>query len=279
MSSLRDLVVVWSSACADFSALAKKLDDLEWSLPTDCPGWSVQDVVAHAAALEAELAGDATPPAEESDAHLGAAQISAAHIKNERGVYTESGVLARRDRTPAQLIAEFDDAVERRTAQLAEEPLDDPEAAPPRTPGNAPWSWATLLRNRPVDIWVHEQDIRRAVGRPGGVDGAAARHTQETFGAALPFVVAKRAGVSPGSTVVVDVTGPVSELYVVAVDPRGRGSLVDVEPTEPVARLTMNSETFTILGAGRRDPAALPVKIEGDAEVAHRVMAAMAVTP
>jgi uncharacterized protein (TIGR03083 family) len=280
MSSLRDLVVVWSSACADFSALAKKLDDLEWSLPTDCPGWSVQDIVAHAAALEAELAGDTAPPAvDESAAQISAAHVEAAHIKNGRGAYTESGVLARRDRTPAQLIAEFDDAVERRTAQLAAEPLDDPDATPPLTPGHAPWSWATLLRNRPVDIWVHEQDIRRAVGRPGGVDGAAARHTQETFGAALPFVVAKRAGVSPGSTVIVDVTGPVSELYVVAVDPRGRGSLVDVEPPEPVARLTMNSETFTILGAGRRDPAALPVKIEGDEDVAHRVMAAMAVTP
>jgi uncharacterized protein (TIGR03083 family) len=276
MSSLRDLVVVWGSACADFSALAKKLDDLEWSLPTDCPGWSVQDVVAHAAALEAEVAGDAVPPA---DVDQTAAHIKAAHIKNERGVYTESGILARRGRTPAQLIAEFDHAVERRTAQLSEEPLDDPDAAAPLTPGNAPWSWATLLRNRPVDIWVHEQDIRRAVGRPGGLDSAAARHTQETFGAALPFVVAKRAGVSPGSTVVVDVTGPVSALYVVAVDPSGRGSLVDDEPSEPVARLTMSTETFTILGAGRREPATLPVQVEGDEEVAKRVMASMAVTP
>lgn len=281
MSSLRDLVMVWSSACADFSALAKKLDDLEWSLPTDCPGWSVQDIVAHAAALEAELAGDPIPLADagETSEHVRAAHIKAAHIKNDRGVYTESGVLARRDRTPAQLIAEFDDAVARRTVQLSEEPLDDPEATPPLTPGHAPWSWATLLRNRPVDIWVHEQDIRRAVGRPGQLDSAAARHTQATFGAALPYVVAKRAQVSPGSTVVVDVTGPVSEVYVVAVDQHGRGSLLDVEPAEPVARLTMNSETFTILGAGRREPAALPVKIEGDEDVAHRVLVSMAVTP
>ena len=62
MSALRDLVDVWRSACDDFSALVQKLDELEWSLPTDCPGWSVQDVVAHAAALESEVAGD---PAED----------------------------------------------------------------------------------------------------------------------------------------------------------------------------------------------------------------------
>jgi uncharacterized protein (TIGR03083 family) len=271
MSSLRDLVVVWRSACADFSALVRTLDDLEWSLPTDCPGWSVQDVVAHAAALEAELAGEPVPPAEVDE--------TAVHIRNERGVYTEAGVVARRDRTPAQLIAEFDDAVERRTGQLAEEPLDDPDAAAPITPGNAPWSWETLLRNRPVDIWVHEQDIRRAVGRPGNLDSPGGRHTQERFAAALPLVVAKRAEVAPGSTMVVDVTGPVSALYLVCVDADGRGRLIDTEPADPVARLTMSTETFTILGAGRREPAALPVKIEGDEDVANRIMTAMAVTP
>jgi uncharacterized protein (TIGR03083 family) len=271
MTSLRDLVDVWRSACDDFSALAKGLDDFEWSLPTDCPGWSVQDVVAHAAALEAELAGD--PP--------GDAQVdeSTAHIKNERGIYTESGVLARRGSTPAQLVAEFDDAVQRRTAQLREEPLDDPDADPPITPGQAPWSWAVLLRNRPVDIWVHEQDIRRAVGKPGGVDSPGARHTQATFAASLPYVVAKRAQVAPGSTVVVDVTGPISAVYTVVVDSTGRGDLVDVEAEEPLARLTMNSETFTILGAGRREPAALAVKVEGDEDLAVRIMSLMCVTP
>jgi hypothetical protein len=41
----------------------------------------------------------------------------------------------------------------------------------------------------------------------------------------------------------------------------------------------MNSETFTILGAGRREPSRLAVKVDGDAAVAARVMAAMAVTP
>jgi uncharacterized protein (TIGR03083 family) len=271
MSSLRDLVDVWRSACDDFSALAEKLDELEWSLPTDCPGWSVQDVVAHAAALEAEVAGD---PAADV-----AVDESTAHIKNDRGIYTEAGVLARRDRTPAELMAEFRDAVERRTAQLRDEPLDDPGAMAPITPGGARWSWATLLRNRPVDIWVHEQDIRRAVGRPGGVDSPGARHTQATFAAALPIVVAKRVQVAPGSTVVVDVTGPVSALYAVTVDADGRGAFTAAEDVEPIARLTMNSETFTILGAGRREPSRLAVKVDGDAEVAARVMSAMAVTP
>jgi uncharacterized protein (TIGR03083 family) len=271
MGSLRDLVVVWESACADFSALLKTLDELEWSLPTDCAGWSVQDVAAHTVALEAELAGDPVPPAEVDE--------RAPHIKNSRGVYTESGVVARRARTPAEVIAEFDDAVRRRADILRDEPLDDPDGEPAITPGDAPWSWATLLRNRPVDVWVHEQDIRRAVGRPGGVDSPGARHAQATFAAGLPYVLAKRAQLPPGTTVVVDVTGPVSAVYAATVDPSGHGVPLDPEEAEPSARLTMNSETFTILGAGRRDPSALPVKVEGDRDIADRVMSAMCLTP
>lgn len=273
MSQLKDLVEVWRSACDDFSTLAKKLDDLEWGLPTDCPGWSVQDVVAHAAALESELVGDPVDPNAQTEP-----AANAAHIKNPAGQHTERGILTRRDLTAAELIAEFDDAVERRTALLAAEPLDDPEGTPPITPGASGWTWAVLLRNRPLDIWVHEQDIRRAVGKPGGLDGPAARHTQATFSAALPMVVAKRAAAPPGSTVVIDVTGPVSAVYAVAVDADGRGSAVDAGDNEPAAKLTMNTETFTILGAGRRDPATLPVRIEGDEELAHKIMAGMCVT-
>ena len=162
MNQLRTLVDVWRAACADFAAVARSLSDTEWRLPTDLPGWSVGDVVAHCAALESELAGD-EPLRVEIDK-------SAPHITGPRGIYTERGVVARRGRTPEQVIAEFEDAVERRTAMLAAEPLDDPDAIPAITPGRSGWNWAILLRNRPIDIWVHEQDVRRAVGKPGDLD-------------------------------------------------------------------------------------------------------------
>lgn len=271
MSELRPLVDVWISACRDLSALARQIAADEWQLPTDCPAWSVHDVMAHAAALESELAGD----------EILRVQIDkqAPHIKRPAGIYTERGVAARREWAPAQLIAAFDDAVERRTVLLAAEPLDDPAGAPPITPGGIGWSWERLLVNRPVDIWVHEQDIRRAVGRPGGLDTVAARHCQTTFADALPYVVAKRAAAPAGTAVVFDITGPVPAEIGVVVGDEGRGASADPRMIDPAVRLTLDTESFAILGAGRRAPSVLPVKVDGDEALALRIMESMAVTP
>jgi uncharacterized protein (TIGR03083 family) len=270
MSDLRNRVEVWQGACADLATLARGLDEPAWALPTDLPGWSVHDVLAHCSAIECELAGDELLPAQvDSDAP---------HIRNRRGIYTERGVVARRTFSAAQLLGEFEDAVRRRFAFLAEEPLDDPAARPPITPGDIEWDWGTLLRNRVVDIWVHEQDIRRAVGKPGGQTTAAAAFVQGTFGQALPYVLAKRAGAGPGVSMVVDVTGPVAAVYGVAVNGEGRGEAADPADLAPSLRLTMTTETFTMLMAGRRSPDELPVTIDGDADLADRVVGGMAVT-
>src|SRR3954468_2841147 len=239
MSDLRTLVDVWRSASADLVSLARDLDAAAWALPTDLPGWSVHDVLAHCAALEAELAGD-----EPLEAKVDA---DAPHIRNARGVYTEQGVVARRSHSGDQLVTEFEDAVGRRAALLATEPLDDPSAKPPITPGDIDWDWATLVRNRTIDLWVHDQDIRRAVGKPGDQDTAAAALVQDVYGQALPYILAKRAGTEPGTSLVVDVTGPVAAVYGVVVGADGRGAPADPVDLHPTVRLTMTTETFTML--------------------------------
>jgi uncharacterized protein (TIGR03083 family) len=270
VSDLRERVDIWRGACADLVALARSVDDLSWDFPTDLPGWSVHDVMAHCSALECELAGDEPLPAEVDG--------DAAHIRNARGVYTESGVVARRGFGKQRLIDEFDDAVRRRAAMLADEPLDDPAGQPPITPGGIEWDWQTLLRNRIVDIWVHDQDIRRAVGKPGDQDTPAAAFVQDVFGHAMPYVLAKRAQASPGTSMVVDITGPVPAVYAVAVNDDGRGVPVGADDLDPTVRLTMSTETFAMLAAGRRRPDELPVAVGGDTTLADRVIHDMVVT-
>ena len=125
----------------------------------------------------------------------------APHLKGLMGYYTEQGVLARRDRDMASLADEIEDAVATRYAALKAEPPTDPAAAPPKTPGEVPWNNQTLLNNRPLDVWMHEQDIRRAIGRPGGFDCPAAAHVLRDLGRALPMVVGKRVAPPPGTTV------------------------------------------------------------------------------
>jgi uncharacterized protein (TIGR03083 family) len=271
VNQLRELVAVWREQCRELSALVRRLDELDWALPTDLSGWSVQDVFAHCVALESELSG-VEPLRVQIDK-------TAAHIKNAAGVYTERGVVGRRGRTPAELIDEFEEAVERRAALLDAEPLDDPTGTPPITPGRIGWDWATLLRNRPIDLWVHEQDIRRAVGKPGGFGTVGARHTQGVFALALPYVVAKRAAAPPRTTVVVYITGEVTARYGVVVDESRRGHPADPASIEPTVQLTMNTETFTVLGASRREAVGLPIQIDGDHELAATILSQLGLIP
>ena len=45
---------------------------------------------------------------------------------------------------------------------------------------------------------MHEQDVRRAVGRPGGLDTAPAQHTADYLLEGMGMVLAKRAAAPPG---------------------------------------------------------------------------------
>jgi uncharacterized protein (TIGR03083 family) len=265
MDRLATFVDAWKRCAADVEELLRSLGEHDWDRDTDCPEWTVRDIAAHLAALESELAGDPGPRLDQHAAATGSVASA----------YTQAGIDERRDRTPSELIEEFVEAVHRRAVELDTDPPSDPEAIPPRSVGGMGWDWQTLLRNRVVDLWVHEQDIRRAVGRPGGLDSPAAQVTRTTFVSALPYVIGKRAGSPPASTVAVDLDG---EELAFVVDDGGRCRPTDDRLESATARLTMSSETFSILAAGRRDPLTVDVRIAGDRELAERILQGMAVT-
>lgn len=266
MDRLASYVVAWKRCAIDVEELLSSLDDQDWDQQTDCPGWTVKDVTAHLAAIESVLAGDPGPDID----------LAAFGARDVTSAYTDAGVAARRERTPAELVAEFVDAVERRAAALDAEPPTDPHAVPPNTPGGIGWDMQTLLRNRVIDLWVHEQDIRRAVHRPGRLDTPAAEVVSATFAAAMPFVIGKRAAAPPGTEVVMAVDGQ-ETAYVV--DPDGRCRTTEETPQDPSVRLDLDVETFTLLAAGRRDPLTVDVRLSGDRDLGERILRSMAVTP
>jgi uncharacterized protein (TIGR03083 family) len=199
------------------------------------------------------------------------------HVRGILGVYTEQGVVARRDRTADELINEIRESSTARRTALVAAPPDDASARPAVMFGGVDWSWERLLRNRPLDVWMHDQDVRRAVGRPGGLDSPAAQHTTDYLLESLGLVLAKRAGAPAGSTLVADVDGSEPVAFVVNAD--GRGVRLDHLPAEPTVHLTMSREVFIVLAGGRRAPEEVSVQTSGDADLAARVLASMAVTP
>src|SRR5690606_5633416 len=107
--------------------------------------------------------------------------------------------------------------------------------------GGVPWTWEVLLRNRPLDVWMHEQDVRRAVGLPGGMDTAPAKHTADYLAEAVGFVLAKKVGAEPGTTLVLDLAG--SGPFAFTVNDARRGERLAEVPAEPTAVLGMDRAT------------------------------------
>ncbi|WP_370616711.1 maleylpyruvate isomerase family mycothiol-dependent enzyme [Mumia sp. Pv 4-285] len=261
-------VAGWAESADRTLALLDDLPADAWEAPTGCPGWTVRDVVAHLAALEAELAGTGRggPGAVQSNG----GELSAA--------YTEAGVSQRADMSPVELVEELRTAVAARRAALGALP-EDPKATAEAAPGGIGWSNEVLLRNRLIDMFVHEQDIRTAVGVPGGYDGRAAVIVVSGFLLALPYVLAKKLKAEAGTELVLELTGPINRTVTVEVGDDGRGRLHDGATDDPTARLSMATETFVDLVAGREVIQPVSISWTGDSSLIGDVLAEIAITP
>ncbi len=265
---LAGYVDVWWQAINDFTDLLEDLPAEAWSLPTDLAGWDVKAVASHIAHLEGILAGQ---PEETADVG------EPPHVTGLMGLYTEVGVVNRRDASTDSIINEIRSAATARHTALLADPPTDGAVKPEPIFGGVPWDWRTLLRNRPLDVWMHEQDVRRAVGRPGGMDSAAARHTADYLAESLGYLLAKRGGAPAGTTAVLELEG--SAPYAYAVNDAGRGERLAEEPADPTVRLRMSREAFIRLAGGRCDPEPGTVTVSGDEELGGRLLDAMATTP
>ena len=264
---LAGYVSVWWEAVDAFTHVLEQVPADQWSTPTDLPGWDVHAVAAHTAHLEALLGGRPHEDVEIGDAP---------HAIGMMGQFTEQGVVARRNDTPDQLITEIREATTARHTALLANPPTDPDVSAPGLFGAIGWTTERLLRNRPLDVWMHEQDVRRAVGLPETPDSAPAIHSATYLLESFPFVVGKRAHAPVGTTARLSVAGhdPVS----VVVGDDGRARLEDLDG-EPTVGLTMDRGTFLVLSGGRRKAGPGEVEITGDTALAAGILDAMGVTP
>jgi uncharacterized protein (TIGR03083 family) len=265
---LAGYVDIWWQAVNDFLALLERVPEEEWTTPTDLAGWDVRACAAHTAHLEGILAGG---PEETADVG------EPPHVNGFMGLYTEIGVVNRREASADALINEIREATTRRHTALLADPPTDGSAKPEHIFGGVPWTWRVLLRNRPLDIWMHEQDVRRAVGRPGGMDTAPARHTAEYLAEALGFVLGKKVGAPTGTSLVLHMAG--SAPFAFAIDDNGRGQQLPEPPSDPTVTLRMDRESFIRLAGGRCAAEPGAVTVEGDEELGQRVLAQLATTP
>lgn len=252
----------------------------EEDLPTDCPGWTVADQIRHVASVEASLQGEPTPDVDVS---------RYAHVRSAFGQLIEKLVESRRPRSMSDLLDELEATLEQRLAVLRapDVTLETPTVGP-----FGPTTVRDLLGLRLFDIWVHEQDIREALGRAGDLDTGGAANAVAWLFRIFPRIVAKDAAIEPGHAVILDITGPVVGRVGARVDlvdgtPRGirlftgEAESTPAEGADPVESTTisMSTQVATRLLAGRRAPDDVHVTVVGNEQVARRVLHAMAITP
>ena len=262
---LDQLREVWES----LAVLCRPLSEGQWDLATDCPGWSVKDNVSHMVGTERILLGETPPPAPEP---------MPAYVHNSIGEVNEAWVAARRDTPGADVLDEFVDVTGRRLAILGD--LAEPSWA------EIGWSpigqvpYRDFMAIRVFDCYIHEQDIRRAVGAPGHLDGSLADYAVERVVQALPFVLGKKVAPADGTVVTWEVArgGAASPRAATVAVQGGRGTMLDAAASAPgeTVRLRMDIETFLKLGCGRGDPERVNVEVKGDRGLAGVIVQSMA---
>jgi uncharacterized protein (TIGR03083 family) len=265
--SQEPVVEVLAEAWEAISELGEGLDAAEWELPSECPGWTVRDVLSHMVGTELSLLGEPAPD-----------PLSApSHVHNEVGARNEGWVASLRNHTGREVLDVFRDVTSRRLAQLRSWPSSRFDEVGPSPVGLVPYR--EFMRVRVMDCWVHEQDIRVATARPGHRQGPSATLAIGRLASAMPFIVGKQVGAPDGSSVRFELTGDEPRRIDVVVQ-GGRAALSDDGGSEPTAELRMDLEVFWRLGCGRVTGEAARgaglVELRGDADLGGRVVDAMA---
>lgn len=267
-----DLVDRLDEVWGRIARMGAELDEAEWKRPTVVPGWSVQDNLTHLTDLEAMLL--------ERDRPEHVVPEGLAHVRNDVGARNEVFVDARRSWTGAEALAEFVEVSGARVAALRAYDADDfaAESWTPVGPGTV----RDLLPFRAFDSWVHEQDMRSALDRPGGLEGAAAEAAMDRIVGVAGFVVGKKVAPPDGTVVVIECDPPLARTVTLAVA-GGRARAVDAAaeapPADPTVRIRTTGDVYARLACGRLDPDAMltsgAVLLDGDDALGRRILAAL----
>ncbi len=237
-------------------ALGRLLSELspeDWSAPT-IEGWTVKGLVTHLVAVE-EYFG--------RQLGLWPLEIDEALEADHLGM-TRAFVAAWSDRPAREVLARWRERTEAITSHLRS--LDRAAGREQIHFHFLDTSLSTVLITRVFEIWTHDEDIRRATGRPPAPpDPARLRRMSRIAVPSLPFGMAMSGLEGGGRTVRLVLTGAGGGTWDQALD-LGAG------PGHADATVVVDVVDYCRLAARRVTPAQLDAVIEGDRELAQRVL-------
>jgi len=233
-------------AAAAFHDTLRELRDDQWRTPT-LRGLDVRGLVGHLTGVEEDmqrcLAGDP-------------AVAAAGHVES-----TQAAADRQAGRPPDQTRVEWRRAADRTIALTrARNPRAEVAVHGMRLPLDL------LLVIRAFELWVHENDIRAAVGSPPSAPDASTLTLMTSAAVRLLPLVAARTGLDEPTNVHLVLTGPGGGTWDI--------SLGRTAPAPAAVAIVTDALGFCRLAANRATPASLDTHVTGDPDRAVAVLAA-----
>jgi len=247
----------FARAADAFDGLLGALSDEDWKTEA-LRGLDVQGLVGHLTGVEEDTHRALGWDPEVADA---------SHVES-----TQGAAIRQAGRSPALTRDEWRRAADR-TLELARRADDDPAAG-----GSARLAMHgitlpldDLLVVRAFELWVHDNDIRRAVGLPPSVPDPPVLHLMSDLAARMLPYAAARLGLRPVDVHLV-LTGPGGGTWDVAIGREAGGRAA--EPGQEGVAIVADAVGFCLLAGNRVTPAELGPHIIGDESRAVSVLAA-----
>jgi uncharacterized protein (TIGR03083 family) len=257
--SLADIFDAMEESMRSLEGVLETLTPAEWQLATGCPGWTVHDVASHVIGVECDTTGVARPEHALPD-DLG-------HVRDAKGKSMEVHVDYRRGLPDAEVLAEFKERTRQAMASRRASSRDPEELA------DGPFGWkmpyARLMMIRTFDCFAHEQDVRRAVGQPGNLEGKAASVVGSLYDEMLSGLLASRVTELASSSITIEVLEPAPSM----------NREIRSGTGDEAARIRLPFSELVAYVCGRADARRDLVEIIGDEAIAEKALSSLAVTP
>jgi uncharacterized protein (TIGR03083 family) len=247
------------------------LGPADWRRPTVCPGWSVHDIAGHL--LHDYLRGLSGG----RDAHPGV-WLPGKDLPRALAEVNEQFVVQARGLSPAVLIdllAHLGPQLDLYWASLdlAAIGSNDVWWAAPDVPAPV---WLHVAREY-TECWVHQQQIRDAVGAPGADEPELVHPVIDTFLRALPHTLGEVPAV-PGTALRVTVQGAAGGTWTVTRDETGWSMTGDPDPRR-ITSLEISADVLWRLATGGITPdgARPAIRLDGDETLGGAALAIVAI--
>ena len=229
-----DVLALQPAERSELLELLAGLSAEDWARPTACPGWSVHDVALHM------LGSDLGTPSRIRDGFRPLAPRPGEALVPFLNRINEEWVVAARRLSPrvlCDLLAWSGDQTQAVFSSI--DPFEPREVVSWAGPDPAPW-WLHVAREY-TERWVHQQQIREAVGAPLLTEPRFMAPVLATFARALPWTY-RDVDAPPGTAIGVVIAGPAGSAWSVVRTEAGRWSLRSGSSDDAAATVDLDQD-------------------------------------